>query len=203
MKHYDPRSRFFFATRLAALAILLLAGLAGCAVVPRVYTEHDAGVDLVRYKTFTVLPLSTAGAGMDPGVVIRLGKPAEQAVRDALIARGYKEGTRDNADFAVHVKGESLPRVEPYNWGYWPYPAYVSRHGWVYYGNYYYGSPWMGGAQVYEERRLVVEIYDGTTHKPAWVGWVEPGGYGPMDVQTLQRSIFDILRNFPYDQPRK
>lgn len=178
---------------LAGLPLLLVLGLTGCATTPQVSIERDASVNFSRYKTFTILPLSATGASLDPGVVIRLARPAEQTVREILTAKGYAEADRDKADFAVHVHGESLPRLEP-TWGYMPYPAYA---GWR--GGAYYGSPMMD-MQLTEDRRLIVDIYDGASRKPAWAGWMERSGYGPVDAQRVQDGIRQILENFPTER---
>ena len=173
---------------MSTLALLL----AGCSTTPKVRTEHDSAVNFSRYKTFAVLPLSTSGPGVDPGAALRLARPAEQAVRDALTAKGMTEAARDKADCAVHVRGESLPRVEVTDWGYTAYPVGVRRRGWVNYGGYHDVD-----VRTTEERKLIVEIYDNASHKQAWVGWMERSGGGPVEPEKVQQGIQKILAGFP------
>ena len=193
MNRLSKRSKSVATTpTLAGWALALLLGLTAC-TTPKVRTEHDGAVDFSRYKTFAVLPLSTSGPGVDPGAALRLAEPAEQAVRDSFIAKGMTEAARDTADCAVHVRGESLPRVEVTNWGYTAYPVYgVRRRGWVYYGGYRDVD-----VRTTEERKLIVEIYDNASHKQAWVGWIERSGSGPVRPEKLQEGIRKILAGFP------
>jgi hypothetical protein len=177
---------------LGAVAIILMIGLTGCSTV-KVRTEHDSAINFSTYKTFAVLPISTAGSGVVPGTALRLAQPVEQPVRDALTAKGMTEAARDQADFAVLVRGESLPRVEVTDWGYTSYPSYgVRRRGWVYYGGHHDVD-----VRATEERRLIVEIYDNASHKQAWVGWIERSASGPVDPEMVQNGIRKILEGFP------
>ncbi len=176
---------------LGACALILTFGLTGCST-PKVRTEHNSSTNFSRYKTFAVLPLSTSGPGADPGAALRLAQPAEQAVRDALAAKGMTEAPRDKADCAVRVRGESLPRVEVSNWGYTAYPVGLRRGGWVYHGGYTDTD-----VRTTEERKLIVEVFDNASHQEVWVGWTEHAGSGPVQPDKLQAGIRKILEGFP------
>jgi len=180
---------------LSALGVILITASTGCTTA-KVGTEHDHTVNFWRYKTFTVLPISSTGSGIDPGATLRLAGPAEKAVRDDLGAKGFIEVKREQADFAVLVRGESLPRVEVSNWGYTPYPVYgVRRRGLTYYGSSGYQGT---DLRTTEDRKLIIEIYDNASHKQAWVGWLARSDHnGPIDPAKLQEGIHKILEDFP------
>lgn len=181
----------------SSLAAGLLVGLAGCSTMPKVHTERDTAVDFSRYRTFAVLPLAVQGAGVDPGVVLRLARPAEEAAREALTSKGLTEIQRDQADGVVLVRGESLPKVEVTSMGY--SPAYIGR-GRVYYP----GGARVVDVQTTNERRLIVEIYDNRIRRLAWVGWMERTGAGKVEPEKVQAGVRAILGEFPFGkQPGK
>ena len=169
----------------------LVAMLSGCAA-PKIHTEHDSAANFAAYKTFAVLPFAASGAGTDPGAALRLATPAGQAVRDSLAAKGLSEAARDQADCAVSVRGESLPRVEVTGMGYTTYPVGVRRRGWVYYGGVH-----AVGVETTLDRKLIVEVFDNATHKLAWVGWTEHSGDGTVKAEKLSEEIRRILAGFP------
>jgi hypothetical protein len=172
-------------------AVALLAGVTGCSTA-KVHTEYDGAVNFTGYRTYAVLSLTATGVGTDPGEVLRLTKPAEQAVRESLNARQLKEATREQADCAVSVRGESLPRIEVSNWGYAPYAVGSRRRGWVYHGGFHNVD-----VRTTMDRKLIVEIYDNASHKLAWVGWIENSSSGPVQPEKLAAGVHQILENFP------
>jgi hypothetical protein len=171
----------------AAFALTFL----GCAA-PKVHTQRDAAVNVAAYRTFAVLPLTATGPGIDPGEVLRLARSAEQTVREVLVARGLSETLREQADCVVHVRGESLPRIEVTDWGYLNEPIGLRHRG----GGYYY-SPREIHTTTTMDRRLIVEIYDNPSRRLAWVGWLERSGGGTVQAEQLQESIRRILSCFP------
>lgn len=173
---------------LGACTVALTLGLTGCST-PKVRSEHDNAVNFGRYKTFAVLPLVATGAAVDPSAALRLASPAEQAVREALLAKGLTEVARDQADCAVAVRGESLPRVEVTQWGY-TRPVYT-RYGRV---TVQHGDV---DVRTTVERKLIVEVYDNASHKQAWVGWSEHSSGGAVKPEKLQAAIRKILTGFP------
>lgn len=175
------------------LVLLLAIGLTGCSSLPPVRTAHDGATDFSRYKTFAVLSF-TASSSVSPGAALRLAQPAEQAARDALTAKGMTEASRDKADFAVSIRGESLPRIEVTDWGYSRAPVVVGRRGWVYGG--YVGARDVD-VRATEDKKLIVEIYDNASHKQAWVGWMERTGVGTVEPQMVRDGVLKILEGFP------
>lgn len=172
-------------------AAALVFALAGCSTT-KIHTEHNAAVNFTTYKTFAILPPAATGAASEPGVVLRLTEPVEQAVRESLTGKGLTEADRENADCAVRVTGEAIPRVQVTDWGYLPYSTGLRRRGWVYHG-------WTHDVDVTTttDRRLIVEIYDGQSRKQAWVGWIENSGNDAVVAEKVQAGIHHILANFP------
>lgn len=174
------------------LAFALVNALSGCSTMPKVHNEHDRAVDFARFKTFALLPFSASGASVDPGAILRLTQPIEQAVRESMAAKGLAEAARETADCVVHVRGESLPRVEVSDWGYTAYPVGVGRRGWVYSG-VRHGTD----VRTTEDRKLIVEIFDNTSHKQVWAGWIERSGTGQVLPEKVQEGVRNILAGFP------
>lgn len=188
LKSSSPASKRWW---LRAVVGLIVWGVAGCSSIP-VHTEHNPGVNFAAFKSFAILPVTTTGGGVDPGTALHLMNVAELAVRESLTAKGMTEINREQADFAVNVRGESLPRVQVTDWGYSTYPVAVRRRGWVYYGGY----PSVDVTTVLD-RRLVVEVYDNSTHQQAWVGWTDHPDSGTVKPEKLKESLKKILADFP------
>jgi len=186
------------------LIAAILAGLAACTTTPKVYSDYNEAVNFGAYKTFAILPLRASGSGVDPGAALRLTQPVQQAVRDALTSRGLREVAREQADFAVSVRGESLATIEVTDFGYtaYPYPYGTSRAGWAHYGGYgrYGGYPPYGNTvsvQNTNQRKLIVEIFDGASKQEAWVGWMEQTSNSKVDAEQVVAGVRLILGGFP------
>ena len=204
MYKFMQANRQFTGRRLlGACAVLVAAGLAACSTTPKVYSDYNTAVNFKGYKTFAVLAPRASGGGIDPGAVMRLSQPVQQAVRDSLSARGMTEVAREQADFAVTVRGESIPKIEVTDMGYtaYPYPYGASRAGWAHYGGYGGYGPYAGyssGVSVRNttERKLIVEIFDNASRQEAWVGWMERTG-GSVDTEKVLAGVRLILEGFP------
>lgn len=190
----------------AAIALLAatLAGFAACATTPKVYSDYNEAVKIGAYKTFALLPLRASGNGVDPGAALRLTQPVQQAVRDVLTSRGMSEVAREQADFAVSVRGDSLATIEVTDFGYtaYPYPYGSTRAGWTHYGGYgrYGGYPAYGNSvsvQNTNERKLIVEVFDNASKQEAWVGWMEQTSNRSVDTEQVLAGVRLILGGFP------
>ncbi len=172
----------------AALLTLLLPA---CSTTPKIQTQGRAGADYTRYRTFALMPLSTAAPANDPGLMLRLAEPARQAVIEALSAKGFQATELGQADFAVNLRGASLPRVEVQDWGY-TRTIYTRRYGSI---------PVRVGevdVRTYEEKTLTCEIFDNQSHDLVWVGWMTKRTTGgPVKPEALKQAIQAILAEFP------
>jgi hypothetical protein len=175
---------------------LALAFAAGCSTTPKVKTEFDKTSDFSKYKTFAVLPVSRSGPASDPGVALRVGKPAEEEATATLVAGGFQPAEQGQADFSVLLRGESIPKVEVSQWGYTPMVG--GRYGGTYGGMYVggYGSSHIDVDQ-YDERSLIVEVYDNQTKKVVWVGWSKRRASGEITVEKARAAVRNVLSAFP------
>ena len=172
---------------LAGLAGILF--VAGCATP--VNTEYKPGVNFAQYRTFALLPLPQQAAASDPGAVLRLAEPAREAVRSALAAKSLTEAPANQADLAVNLRGQSLPKVEVRNYGY-TYPA-MTRYG---YPVTVVQNPYTT-VSTYDERTLIIELLDSKAKEVVWVGWVKKQTSGPVQAKDLQQAIHEILAKYP------
>ncbi len=164
----------------------------GCSTTPKVQTQTKADTDYARYHTFALMPQTASGPTSDPGLMLRLVQPARQAVVETLTAKGLTEADREEADLAVNLRGQSLPKVVVTDWGYQPIPAYGWR-GRVYGFDSYRDVD----VRTYEERTLSIELFDNRTKELVWVGWSKSDASGEIKVEKLQAAIRRILLEFP------
>jgi hypothetical protein len=184
------------------LVTALSLGLIGCATKPpAVNTEFDSQADFAANETFVILPLPKNIPGADPGLTMRLSSTVENTVRTAMIAKGYREAPKDEADIAVFIHGKIVPKTDVTDWGFTPtYGAYGWNRG--YRG--YYGSMGMyGGSNVtvdqYNEGTLIGEVYDVETQSMIWVGWMTGRANQGSEGETARAAaaVDRILALFP------
>jgi len=162
--------------------------VAGCAAP--VKTDYKTGVNFSKYRTFALMSLPPAPSN-DPGMMLRLAQPAREAVVGELTAKGLTEAPVNQADLAVNLKGQSLPRVEVRNYGY-TYPL-MTRYGTVTVVENPYTT-----VSTYTERTLVIEIFDNQNKELVWVGSMKKETSGkPVSPEALQDAIRKILTKFP------
>jgi hypothetical protein len=175
-----------------SITTLLAAGclLAGCQSLPPVETETAPDADFSAYRTFAVLKPQANQVSTDPGALMRISGPAQQAVIDNLTASGLIKAEQDQADFSVNLRGESLPKIDIDNWGY-------SQVAFTRYGRR--AVPVYGGTQItsYDERTLIVEMYDNQSKEMVWVGWMTTESNGNITVEQVVEAIHHILKDVP------
>ena len=177
-------------TGLFCLGTILMA--AGCATP--VNTDYKTGTDFSRYKTFALMPLPQQAPAEDPGLVVRLAQPAREAVVSQLTSKGLSEEPPGQADLAVNLRGQSLPRVEVKDYGY-TYPA-MTRYGTFTVVRNPYTS-----VSTYNERTLIIEMLDTRSKELVWVGWTKKESSKKVTVDALQQAIREILAEFPPRPP--
>jgi hypothetical protein len=173
--------------RLAGAAGILF--VAGCATP--VHTDYKSGVNWAQYRTFAMLPLPQQASASDPGLVLRLAEPTREAVRSALAAKNLTEAPANQADLAVNLRGQSLPRVEINNYGY-TYPA-MTRYG---YPITVVENPYTT-VSTYDERTLIIELLDNHAKELVWIGWLKKQTSGQVQAKDLQQAIHEILAKYP------
>lgn len=187
-------------TKTVWTAGLCLVGLlfAGCTTSgPKIETELDPTVDFSKAKTFYVLPLPERIPGADPGILLRLGPAALNAVEAGMWELGYQQVMDINqADIAVYVHGKAVPKTDITDWGFAPY---AGGYGW--YGGYPYGGYYGSSISVdqYDEGTLIVEVYDVETSKMIWVGWRSRRASEDKteQVERVTEGVTGILARYP------
>ncbi len=165
----------------------------GCATP--VQTDYKSGTNFAGYRTFALMPLPQPATAADPGMVLRLAQPAREAVVGGLTAKGLTEAPVSQADLAVNLKGQSLPRVEVNNYGY-TYPV-MTRYGTMTVVQNPYTS-----VSTYTERTLVIEMFDTHRKELVWVGSTRKNTSSkPVTPQALQDAIRKVLAKFPPSPP--
>jgi hypothetical protein len=186
-------------TALIGLGSLIL-GLAGCTSTPKLQFDFDKQADFTKAKTFIFKPIPNNIPGVDPGLVMRVGPAAADAVRTSMIAKGYTEvSDKTKADIAVVVHGKAVPKTDVTDWGYTG-GMYMGGRGM--YGGYPYGAMY-GGSNItvdqYTEGTLVVEIYEVSTKNMIWVGWgtARMTEKSDQQVTNVSNGIRTLLNNYP------
>jgi hypothetical protein len=174
--------------RAAALTLLF----AGCQSTPSVFSDAKPGQDFAAYRRFALLPLSAVENPSDPGLMLRISEPARKTVVEALVAKGFAEVERAQADFTVSVRGHAIPRTEVTELGY--------SHG-AFGRGYMYPASHDVDVYNYEERTLAVEVYDEKSKEQVWVGWFTIEGTGRIEAQRVCEGLRLILAQFPPTAP--
>jgi hypothetical protein len=177
------------------IPLLIATALWGCAAKPKICSTAKPGVDYTRFQTFVLRPLPTSGPASDPGLMLRLAEPAQRIITEQLTAKGLTIATTNNADLAVNLRGQSIPRVEVRDWGYEPAPLRV-RGGWYYTGTYRDVDLYN-----YEENRLIIEIFENRSQELVWVGWSESRSTGAVPTEKFEQMLRSILALFPPPSP--
>ena len=179
------RTRFQSLRLLSAAGVLTL--LAGCQTP--VQTESKPGANFAANRTFALMALPQTGPASDPGLMLRLAKPTQEATTAALTAKGFQPVAREKADFVVNLRGESLPKVEITDWGYTR--TYTRRYGSV--------PVHVGDVDVRtsNERTLAIEIFDNKSHELVWTGTMTKESTGKITPEKLKEAITAVLAKFP------
>ncbi len=183
----------------AALGLLV----SGCQTTPKVNVETDKNASFAAYQSFHLLDLPQQIPGGDPGLMLRLRDTIEQTVNSSLAGKGYQAVPHEEADIAVLLRGEIIPKVDVHDWGYSPAANWgYRRHGY----RYVYGTSYSSfDVDTYNEGLLAIEIYDNKTKRQVWVGWskarIDPKSIDPARVEAALREILmrypDVQQEMP------
>ena len=185
---------------LIAIIPTALIILGACATTPKITSETNPNANVAAYKAFALLPLPKDIPGGDPGMILRYGKTAQDAMRQALDSKGYSDTNIENADFLVNIKATIVPKVQVTDWDL-DY-GYYGRRG--YWGRGYYPYGTIGSdidIDTYEEGTLIIEIFDASNKDLAWVGWATgKRKKEPISQEYLTSLIASILADFPENE---
>jgi hypothetical protein len=107
-----------------------------------------------------------------------------------LTGKGMTEAPIGQADLAVNLRGQSLPRVEVRDYGF-TYPV-MTRYGMV----TVVQNP-NTTVSTYNERTLIIELLDNRSKEVVWVGWTKKETSRSVSPEMLQAAIHDVLAKFP------
>jgi hypothetical protein len=174
---------------LILVSSLALFILSGCQTT-EINTEVAPDANLAAYETYAVLPIPDKIPGVDSGVILRIRDTVMNAVEKEMNAKGYLMAPVGEADIAVNISGQVVPKVDIANWGF----TDVTHYGWVH--GYPYGTDI--SVDQYEEGTLIIEIYDRPSKKLVWVGWgkTRRSERGP-DPKRIQETVFQIMESYP------
>ena len=195
-KHPMKKQVFMiFHAAIATLGCLFL--FLGCKTVPEYNFESDPEVDFSAYKTFALMPLPSKIPGADPDLILRIGDVVKSTLENELKSKGYKQVYIDNADFTVNISGKVVPKVDVEDFGYMPYHTYPSAGRWGYHHPYTSGYRDIY-VDEYKEGTLIIEIYDASTKKLAWVGWTSTR-LSPLspDPNLAAERVRGVIAAFP------
>jgi hypothetical protein len=177
---------------ISALALCLLGTLFGAGCSTPVKIDYKTGTDFSKYHTFEVMPLPQSGPAEDPGLMMRIAQPAKEAVIAGMATKGLVEAPTNEADLAIHLQGQAIPRVDVTGYGY-TYPTASMRYG-VPVTAVYGPGP---SVNSYTERRLIIEMFDNHSKELVWVGWTKKNSNKPVKTEVLQEAIRNILEKYP------
>ncbi len=177
---------------LTPILFMVAAGtiLLGTGCSTPVKTDYKTGANFSQYRTFALMPLPRQAPADDPGLMLRLAQPARNAVVGELTAKGLTEAPPNQADLAINLKGQSLPRVEIRDQGF-TYPV-MTRYGMVTVVQNPYTT-----VSTYNERTLTIELLDNRAKELVWVGWMKKESSKPVQPEVLQEAIRKILAKYP------
>lgn len=166
-----------------ALVITFTAAIAGCVAAPRIETQKAPGADYSEYRTFAVMPASASD----------LTQPPRQMIAARLTAMGLTEVDEAQADLAVSLKAEAVPKQDVTYWGCLPEPVSRARLGW------YAGGAAPRGETIrwYLQQTLSVAIVDRRTRSLAWSGRFTAEGPPEIASEQLQKGIEELFEQFP------
>ncbi len=183
-------------TTLAAVLIMLITLLAGCARV-QTGSEIDAGADFTNLHTFAWLtqedPQSDDIRLNDP----RIGQTVRDAVEQVLDRKGYKKAGKDQADFLVVWFGAIEQKIKKENIDHFYAPYGYST---------LYRDPALRGTATgtvleYEQGSVIIDVLDPKTRTTLWrgsgSGRLVEGQQEQIRLNNLRSSVRKIMQPFP------
>jgi hypothetical protein len=174
------------------LPALLALLFAACATVPRVSVERHPSFDLAACNSFAFLPATSVAAPGTREDADRLVNRAREMTAARLASLGLRRVPIGEADLAVVIHGESIPRHGMEQWMV-KNPATNPR-----------GANWTAAAYLevdairYDERTLRMEVYDTRTTQLVWVGWSRSTRRAPWPEDEVAAQLEAIVRAFPF-----
>lgn len=171
-----------------ALAGTLAGTLAllGCASA-QVNTNYDPALSFAGFRTFAFMEAGSTAAGPSGVSNPLVGREIEEAIRDALVSRGFTETSTPAFRVAYQAAVDEKLDVETFT---------------NYYG-YRRRGVWIEETEVreYAEGTLILDIIDAATNDLAWRGTAHSEVSDLRDPErrrrTLETAVQQILDQFP------
>jgi len=174
------------------LLLVVSAGfLAGCSSIS-VSRDYDTSADFSTLKTFTWQHTEQPKTG-DPRIDNDLhDERVRNAVNNALAARGFQPGDRDDADFLVAYYMEYKRKLSSGS-----VSVGVGRGGYGRYGGVGYNT----GVSEYDQTSLTIDMIDPSDEKMMWRGVGTRSAYDGSSpakaTKIVNESVSKILKKFP------
>ena len=154
---------------LAAVAAIVMLGVAGCATKPDVRGDYDKSVDFGKYRTYNFVAQPSTDASKSRSLATQF---MQNAAAREMESRGYTRA--ESADLVINFKGKIEEKTDIEST---PAPMYGA--GWGYRG--WYGAPYgaygYGGTEVstrrYNVGTLVMDIVDREKKQVVFQGGAE------------------------------
>ena len=169
--------------------------VSACAYGPTVRTDFDPAANFQTYRTYSWIETGVPH-GMNPLMFSRVRASIDQA----LAARGYTLAPK--GDFSIAFTVGEKDRVDVHDYGPY-YPGWGGWGGWGWGGWGWggWGPGYPGGnidVDYYTVRSVVIDIYDGPTHRPIWHGVGTHREYRDrVDYAKVDEAIVAALAKFP------
>lgn len=169
-----------------SLALLLLLALAGCSTNP-VALDYSANAPYAQYRTYAFK------LNLGPDGTLSLDQSrVEQAARDALNIRGYKEVPADQADMLVRFHFNVIKSVDNSGVG-------------MGFGSFHrplgFGMMVQPPARIIRQRQLVMEVEDAKSHRIVWTATsrrlLDPDLGRSEKTQLINGIVNQMFSRFP------
>lgn len=181
----------------AAVWVMSLALMAGCATKPSVSTDYESSYNFAALKTYTVKAPKVESR--DDLLISPFTLSHVQAqVNNELSKRYHSAANESSADFLVTYHVVMEEKLDP--------NSYDELYGYGFWGRgYRYPSPLfyrpMGGIRVYTQGSLIIDMVDAKTQQPIWRGVSEKrlnrGSSPQQQREILTAAVQEVLSQFP------
>ena len=188
MRNFSMRS-------LAAVAAIVMLGVAGCETKPDVRGDYDKSVDFGKYRTYNFVAQPSTDTSKSRSLATQF---MQNAAAREMESRGYTRA--ESADLVINFKGKIEEKADIEST-----PAPYYGPGWGYHG--YYGAPYggYGGSEVstrrYNVGTLVMDVVDREKRQVVFQGGYQIEVSKEMmqnREQSLTNAVAAIFAKYPF-----
>jgi hypothetical protein len=180
---------------LAAVAAIVMLGVAGCETKPDVRGDYDKSVDFGKYRTYNFVAQPSTDTSKSRSLATQF---MQNAAAREMESRGYTRA--ESADLVINFKGKIEEKADIEST-----PAPYYGPGWGYHG--YYGAPYggYGGSEVstrrYNVGTLVMDVVDREKRQVVFQGGYQIEVSKEMmqnREQSLTNAVAAIFAKYPF-----